>query len=331
MKKLLIVLLAALMLVGCVNTKVEDENITTEEVTTEEVNSEESKISVDKLVLTYVTSPLNVPSIIDKVEEVTKNSFEGVDVEYAEITSGSEQTQALASKDVQILHAIGGSSIVAAAAAGADIKIINMYSRAPEAFTMYSKDESITTPSALKGKTIAGPFGTNLHELLVAYLKTEDMSLSDVNFVNMSIPDALAGLDGGSVDVALLGGPAGYNADQAGFHKVTDGKGLIEAVIAVATSGEYYEEHKDVVDKFVEVQKELRTKMSGNPEEVKQLVMEALSLTSEAYDSMYPQYDFTLEVSDKDIEGLQKTADFMFESEMIEKEVDVKGLFISNE
>ena len=46
---------------------------------------------------------------------------------------------------------------------------------------------------------------------------------------------------------------------------------------------------------------------------------------------MYPQYDFTLEVSDKDIEGLQKTADFMFESEMIEKEVDVKGLFISNE
>ncbi len=30
------------------------------------------------------------------------------------------------------------------------------------------------------------------------------MTIDDVNYVNMSIPDAKAGLDGGSVDVALL-------------------------------------------------------------------------------------------------------------------------------
>ncbi len=322
MKKLLVLFLTVMMVVGCSSSPKESEVETVQESESSET------ISVDKLVLTYVTSPLNVPSIIDKVDKVTETAFEGVEIEYAEITSGSEQTQALASGDVQILHAVGGSSIVAAAAAGMDIKIINMYSRAPEAFTMYSKDENINSPSDLKGKIIGGPFGTNLHELLVSYLKAEGLTLEDVNFVNMSIPDALAGLDGGSVDVALLGGPAGYNAGQAGYHKITDGKGLIEAIIAVATTSEYYEAHKDVIDKFEEVQKEVRNKMKNDPEGVKELVMEALNLTPEAFDAMYPQYDFTLEVSDKDIEGLQKTADFMFESEMIETEVDVKELFI---
>ena len=83
---------------------------------------------------------------------------------------------------------------------------------------MYSKDETLTTPESLKGKTIAGPTGTNLHELLVSYLAQADMTLDDVNYVNMTIPDAKAGLDGGSVDVALIAGATAYNAEQQGYH-----------------------------------------------------------------------------------------------------------------
>ena len=56
------------------------------------------------------------------------------------------------------------------------------------------------------------PTGTNLHELLVSYLAQADMTLDDVNYVNMTIPDAKAGLDGGSVDVALIAGATAYNA-----------------------------------------------------------------------------------------------------------------------
>lgn len=103
---------------------------------------------------------------------------------------------------------------------------------------MYSKDETLTTPESLKGKTIAGPTGTNLHELLVSYLAQAGMTLDDVNYVNMTIPDAKAGLDGGSVDVALLAGATAYNAEQQGYHLVADGEGLISALIAVANDPE---------------------------------------------------------------------------------------------
>lgn len=288
-------------------------------------NAEES---VKKLTVTYVTSPLNVPSILEKENKVFEKFLPGVEINYAEITSGADQSQALASGDVQILHAIGGSSVIAAASNGADIKILNMYSRAPEAFALFSKDKSLTTPTSLKGKTIAGPFGTNLHELLVSYLKSENLSIKDVNFVNMSIPDAFAAVNSGSIDVALLGGPAGYKAEKAGLHKITDGKGYIEAIICVATTQKFYNEHKFLMASIILAQKDLRKFMTNSPNDTKEIVKKALKLDNDAFDSMYKQYDFNIDVTENDIKGLQKTADFMFENEMIKNKVDARSLFI---
>ena len=82
---------------------------------------------------------------------------------------------------------------------------------------MYSKDKKIKSPKDLKEKKVAGPMGTNLHELLAAYLATENMTMDDVEFVDMGIPQAKAGLDGGSVDVALLAGITAHEAGKQGY------------------------------------------------------------------------------------------------------------------
>ena len=285
------------------------------------------ELSVDSLTVTYVTSPLNVPSIVEKEQGVFAQEL-GVPVEYAEITSGADQTQALASGDVQVLYAVGGTSIIQSAAAGADIKVLNMYSRSPKAFCLYTKDESIVSPEDLVGKSIAGPAGTNLHELLVSYLATAGLSISDVDYVNMSIPDAKAALDGGSLDVAMVAGAAAYNCQAAGYHKITDGEGLIQAIIAVATTQEFYEAHPDVIEKLEAAQAEISAFLTENEEEALQLAATYLDLDIEAVKEMYAYYDFSLELTDADIEGFQKTADFMYEADMIEEAYDVHGLFI---
>lgn len=290
----------------------------------------EKKSGIDKLVFTYVTSPLNVPTIIEKDKGIFAESFEdmGISVEYAEINSGADQTQALASGDVQILYAVGATSVILSAANGADIKVLNMYSRSPEAFCMYSKDDSLTTPESLKGKTIAGPAGTNLHELLVSYLATAGMTIEDVNYVNMGIPDAKAGLDGGSVDVALIAGATAYQAKQQGYNLVADGEGLIKAIIAVAVREDFYLANQDVIDRFMETQQEIAAFMKDNQEETLKIVAKELDLDEEAVKEMYAYYDFSLDISDEDKEGFQKTADFMFESDMIEEPLDVNTLFL---
>lgn len=339
MKKLIALGLAACMtfsLAGCSGsagkeTEAASAAETTAEASTEAETSAEAaadaETSVDKLTVTYVTSPLNVPTIIEKDQGIFEKEL-GVPVEYAELTSGADQTQALASGDVQVLYAVGATSVILSAANGADIKVLNMYSRSPKAFCMYSKDESLATPESLKGKTIAGPTGTNLHELLVSYLAQADMTLDDVNYVNMSIPDAKAGLDGGSVDVALLAGATAYNAEQQGYHLVADGEGLISALIAVATTQKFYDEHPDVIEKLNAAQDEIAAYMSDSQDETMETVAAALDLDVDAVKEMYGFYDFSTEITDADKEGFQKTADFMYESGMIENELDVNTLFI---
>ena len=58
------------------------------------------------------------------------------------------------------------------------------------------------------------------------------------------------------------------------------------------------------------------------------IVCKALKLDDAAYTTMFGQYDFNSKVSDKDIEGLQKTADFMFKNKMIKKPINAKDLLI---
>ena len=283
----------------------------------------------EKLTFTYVTAPLNVPSIVEKEKGIFASTFKemGIDVAYAELTSGADQTQALASGDVQVLYAVGASSVILSAANGADIKVINMYSRSPEAFCMYSKDETIMSPEALRGKKIAGPAGTNLHELLAAYLATADMTIEDVNYVNMTIPDAKAALDGGSIDVALLAGATAYQAEKQGYHLIADGEGLIDAIIAVAVTNDFYNKYPEIIEKLKVAQEKIEEFIDENEDEVMQIVANVLDLDVEAVEDMYDHYDFSTEIEAEDKKGFQRTADFMYESGMIEEKLDVSILF----
>ena len=294
--------------------------------------SSTNESNLEELTITHVTSPLNVPSIIQKNKNMFAEEFKAngkeMTVNYAEITSGADQTQALASGDVDILYAVGGTSIISAAANGADIKILNMYSRSPEAFCMYSHDENIKSAQDLKGKTIAGPVGTNLHQLLVAYLEKAGMTIDDVNYVNMAIPDAKAALDGKSIDVALLAGPTAYKANKQGYNLVTNGKGLTDAVIAVAVTEEFYNEHKEDIEIFMNAEKNIIKYINENHKEAMEIVAKELDLEKSAVEEMYKQYDFNMETTDADIKAFQNVADFMLKTGMIETEVNAEELFI---
>lgn len=282
-----------------------------------------------KLVFTYVTAPLNVPTIIEREKGIFESTFEDMDiaVDYAELTSGADQTQALASGDVHVLYAVGASSVILSAANDADIKVLNLYSRSPKAFCLYARNESIASPEDLRGKTIAGPAGTNLHELLVAYLATADMTINDVNYVNMSIPEAKAALDGGSIDAALVAGATAYQAKQQGYHLIADGEGLIDAIIAVAVTEEFYNKYPEIIEKLTQAQEEIAEFIKENEAEALEIVASALDLEVAAVEDMYEYYNFSTEITEEDKRGFQKTADFMFETGMIEKELDVDTLF----
>ncbi len=299
--------------------------------TSQATSTSSPEFTVNKIGVTYVKSPLNVPSIVEKEKGIFTKAFEeyNLTVEYSNLTTGPEQTQALASGDIQFLYAVGATSVILSASNGADIKILNTYSRSPEAFRMFAgKDSKIESAADLKGKKIAGPKGTILHELMVAYLATAGLTEKDVEFVSMGIPDAQAALAGGTVDCALLAGPTAYNVAKDGFKIVTTGKGLVDATIVVATSQSFYDKNPLLVKRFLQAEEQIQSYMKENMEDVLKITAKETELSMDAVKEMYPMYDFKTEITDADIASMKKTEKFMKDNKMIENDVDIDQLIL---
>ena len=290
--------------------------------------TEDKAEQVSEINLTYVKSPLNVPSIIQKQDDLFGKEFskDNIAVNFHEITSGPDQTQALAAGELDFLHALGGTSALIAASNGVELEILNTYSRSPKGFMILTNDDSITSAKDLVGKKVAGPKGTVLHQVLIAALKNEGHTIDDVEYINMGIPEASAALADGSVDAALIAGPTALKAINSGSKVVANGEGLVDGIIVTAVSKDFADKHPDLVDRFLKVEKETLKYVDENFDEAMEKVANEVGLTVEETKEMYSWYDFNLDITDADIQSLKNTQDFLIANGLQEKEVNVEDL-----
>lgn len=295
--------------------------------------TKETKSDISEINLTYVKAPLNVPSIIQKQDDLFGKEFssDNIAVNFYEITSGPDQTAALASGELDVLHALGGTSALIAASNGVDLKIINTYSRSPKGFMILTNNDEILSAKDLVGKKVAGPKGTILHQVLIAALNNEGYSIDDVEFINMGIPEASVALEDGSVDAALIAGPTAYKAVKNGSKVVANGEGLVDGIIVTAVSKEFAEKHPDVIERFIKVENETLEYINNNFDEAMEKVAEEVGLTVDEVKEMYDWYDFSIDITDNDIKSLEDTQKFLIDNGLQENEVNVQDLIYKAE
>jgi sulfonate transport system substrate-binding protein len=283
---------------------------------------------IKELKVTYVKSPLNIPSIVDKNNQTLVKGFakDNIKVTFPEINSGAKQTEALAAGSLDICSALGGTSAILAAANGVDVKIIGIYSRAPKAFVIMVKNPAIKSVADLKGKTVAGPKGTILHQILVAALAKNQLKIDDVKFMSLDIPASVNALIGGSVDAALVAGSDVLRAQRAGARVLTNGEGLVDATIVIGVSGKFLKEHPDVVKKYMAFHQENIDFMKKDPAKAYEFTAKETGLKPEDVKLMAPWYDFTTAITDKDIKDLEDTQDFLMANKMQQKKIDIKSI-----
>ncbi len=157
--------------------------------------------------ITYVTAPFNLTSIVMREKGFLDEAFApfGIKVDSPEITSGAQQTQAIA--------AVRSTSPACSAAPRRSSPRQRRapqggrrYARSPKAYFLMTRADGPARLADLKGKKIAGPKGTVLNQLLVAALASQKLTLADVEYINMDLPAARAALLAGQVDVATLAG-----------------------------------------------------------------------------------------------------------------------------
>ncbi|MBP2640289.1 MAG: transporter substrate-binding protein [Firmicutes bacterium] len=282
----------------------------------------------DTINISYVKLPLNVPSIVEKKLNLFEKEFgkDNIKVVFPEITEGPKMTEAMAAGSLDFSNALGGTSAILAASNGVKLKVIGMYSRAPKAFTLMAKDPAIKTVADLKGKQVAGPKGTILHQLLLAAQAKEGLKADDVAFINMGIPPAMTAMLNGNVEAALIAGPAVSKAIEAGAHIVTTGEGLLDATIVIAVREDFLAKYPDLVKRYLNVHTASLQYMKDHPEEIYGMTAQETGLSLEQVKNMVGLYDFDPTIKESDIIDLEKTQEFLKQNGMLTKPIDIRSM-----
>lgn len=284
----------------------------------------------ESISITYVKAPFNLQNIVMKergmLEEAFKN--ENVKIDWRVINSGAQQGQAMASGDLDFSAVMNTASLLMAAGAGNPIAVATGVAHPKGIFAIVGKPGEALSVKDLKGKTVVGPKGTVLHQLLVAALKQEGLSVSDVEFVNMDPAAAMTAVVAGKADAALLAANLILKANEAGAKTIVTCDGYVDPNLVMTVRRDFAEQYPEAYDRVVAVNRAALAWILANKDEALRIGAKAQGVTVEEAAQLYDGSGFYDTLTDADIASLEKDQAFLLENGMMQKGVDVKSLIL---
>ena len=278
----------------------------------------------------YVKSPFNLQNIVMKEKGLLEKEFAGdkINVRWHSINSGAKQTQAMASGDLDVSAVMNTASLLLAAGVGNDLVIITGAAHPNNVFALVGKKGKQLRIRDLKGKTVAGPRGTVLHQLLVAALKKEGLTMKDINFVSMDPPKAYAALAGDSVDAALLAAGLVIKANDAGMKTITTAEGLVKPNLVMVARRAWAEENPETLARVVKVHRETLAWIRANKDEALLMGAKAQGVSKEVAAKLYDWSSFYDVLTEDDLKGMEDDKRFLIENGLMKTKIriDVKSL-----
>ncbi len=280
--------------------------------------------------ITYVKFPLNAPLILAKVLGLYEKEFakDGSTVEWPALETGPGQADALAAGAVQFASALSADSVLGARSRGEPVRAFAVFARAPRAFCLMTKNPALKSMAGLKGRTVAGPKGTQLHLMLMAGLEKAGLSDKDITFVNMSVPQSMSALLSGGVDAALAAGPGRIKAEADGASVVVCGEGLTKGLILTAVNEDFAREHPDMVDRYRKVQAEALEFLTSHPAEARAMIAQETGISQNDVERLLPEYDFSPNPTESDLAALADIQTFLLRTGMMAKPAGLAGFFL---
>lgn len=279
--------------------------------------------------ISYVKSPFNLQLMVMKHQQLLEKAFakEGIEVRWHEITSGSKQAQAIASGDLDIGGVMNSTSVLLANSAGNPIKIIAGVSRPTDTFALVAAKNGPQTIANLKGKTVAGPKGTVLHQLLVAALAKENLTINDVKFLQMGIPAAFSALQSGKIDAALLAASTVVAAKKEGLAIITTADGLVVPKLVMTTGQSVIDEHPQWIDLVVNSHDKAWQWINSHTDEAIVLGAKLQDIAVEDAKMLFDWAHFTQRFNQADIKSMQEDMYFLIDNHMMQNSVNISDLF----
>lgn len=278
--------------------------------------------------ISYVKSPFNLQSIIMKKQGILEKELEplGVSVVWHEITSGAQQAQAMAAGSLDVGGVMNTTSIQMARGEGNPVKIVAGVSRPTGVFAIVAAKNGVSDIKSLKGKIVAGPKGTVLHQILAAALAKEGMSINDVQYIQMDIPKAFAALESGRADAALLAANMVVKAQESGGHVIATAEGLAVPKLAVAASESFIKEHPDRLQALLTAHDKAAQWIAAHHDEAIALGAEEQGVDIPTAEKLFEWSHFTQRFNQSDLDSMNDDLTFMLENGMMRSKVDPRDI-----
>lgn len=274
--------------------------------------------------ISYVKSPFNLQIMVMKDQKLLEKEFEkeGIRVNWHEITSGAKQAQAMAAGSLDIGSVMNTTSVLLANAAGNPVKIINGVSRPSKTFAIVAGKNGPMTIEELRGKKVAGPKGTVLHQMLVAALESKGMGEDDVAFISMGLPMARTAMLSGRVDAALLAGSLVIKSLEAGAYVITTADGLVIPKLVSAASGDFVDKYPEIIERYQKVFGTAMRFIEDNSNDAIKIGIKEHGISLQDGKTLADWAGFTDHLMNSDIESMREDVLFLKKNNMLNNDID---------
>jgi ABC-type nitrate/sulfonate/bicarbonate transport system substrate-binding protein len=223
------------------------------------VEPEADEELVDITVL-FASALNNVPMMVAAEQGYWRDR--GLNVTVEVLDSGSQIATALIAGAADIGAGNATTAIPLSRAAGNDLVMVGPYHNNPlvvagvERVGIVARDGvgiEAGDAESLAGKTIAIATGSTTESYLKDYLRQNGMSIADVNTVNLGVPDMATALAQGTVDAVVAWEPqiSEILRTQEDAVVVERGGPYGRSVVGIMVTAAYFEENRDIVERYV--------------------------------------------------------------------------------
>ncbi|WP_299508292.1 ABC transporter substrate-binding protein [uncultured Roseobacter sp.] len=220
--------------------------------------------------------------LVTKSLGLVQKYMPGIEIEYIKVGGGGDMLRAIAAEQVDF-GGLGNPPTAIGVTRGLPIKgimVLNMLDYV-EAMVVRT-DANIKSFKDLEGKTLAAPFGSTTHYLLLQALADEGIDPASMKILDLRPNDIAVAWSRGDIDAAWYWEP---NLDKA----VSDGGNIFMTSGIMASRGyptwdvgvvmnEFAENYPDLVEAFVKAECEGIDYWIANPAETAQIIADELEL-----------------------------------------------------
>jgi taurine transport system substrate-binding protein len=238
------------------------------------------------------TSPFMIAKGEGWIDEAAKTK-----VNWIEVGSGAEINTGVAAGSMDLGFGIGSSPTAAGISQGIPYEVVAMMDNIGPAEEMtVRKSANIKTPADFKGKKVATPFGSTSHFRLLGFLKTNNLSLSQVQVLDMRGDAIVAAWTRGDIDACYVWSPAKSKCLAAGGEafptaEKLDAAGYVIADCIAARTG-FAEAYPEGVVALLHGYGQALELYRTKPQEAAQIVAKEAGVSAEVAAKDMAEYDF---------------------------------------